>query len=149
VANAPTKTLVIDASLALKWELNDETHVENAVAIRDACLLASQLRLLAPSLFIYEVINGITVAGRRLRFEPWRGAQMLRRMLSIGVGLKTPDPGKTFDLAARFQISAYDAAYVALADTEAVELWTADEPLFRAVNASTPFVRWIADWPVA
>jgi predicted nucleic acid-binding protein len=148
VADAVTR-IVIDASLALKWELNDEEHVENAVVIRDASLLSRRLHLLAPSLFMYEVIDGITVAGRRIRFDPQRGAQMLRRMLSVGVTLRTPDPGRTFDVAARFQISAYDAAYVALAEMEAVELWTADYPLFRAVTASMPSVRWIGDWPLS
>jgi predicted nucleic acid-binding protein len=141
-------TIVIDASLALKWELNDEEFVENAVAVRDASLLIGQVRLIAPSLFVYEVINGITVAARRLRFNPSRGSQMLQRLFSVGVSLRTPDPARTYEIATRFQISAYDAAYVALAESAEAELWTADNPLFRAVSGSLPFVRWIGDWPL-
>ena len=138
--------MVIDASLALKWELNDEQHVDQAVNIRDACLLSGNIRLLAPSLFLYEVINGVTVAGRRLRFETTRGAQMIRRLFSVGVLLQTPDPGTVHAAAVRFGISAYDSAYIALAESERLELWTADRRLFDAVARDLQWVRWLGDW---
>ena len=72
---SPGQSVVIDASLALKWELNDEEHVENALAIRDSSLLTGYPRLLAPSLFVYEVVNGLAVAGQRLKFDPRRASK--------------------------------------------------------------------------
>jgi len=54
---------VVDASLALKWELNDEEFVEQAVAIRDAHLNVDTnvdtVLLTAPTFFPYEIANGI------------------------------------------------------------------------------------------
>jgi len=73
---------------------------------------------------------------------------MIRRLLSVGVLLQTPDPGAVYAAAVRFGISAYDSAYVALGESENLELWTADRQLFDAVTKDLPWVRWLGDWQI-
>ena len=52
------------------------------------------------------------------------------------------------ELAHRFGIpAAYDAHYLALAEVEKCELWTADERLWNAVRSEVDWVRWIGGSP--
>jgi predicted nucleic acid-binding protein len=46
--------------------------------------------------------------------------------------------------------TAYDAHYLALAETLGCELWTADRRLFNALQGTLPWVRFLGDftpWP--
>jgi predicted nucleic acid-binding protein len=51
-------------------------------------------------------------------------------------------------LAQRFDRSAYDAAYLALAEATGQEMITGDERLYRAVERELAWVRWIGDYQV-
>jgi predicted nucleic acid-binding protein len=55
-----TPYLVVDASIVLKWQLDDEEYVTEALALRDAWIKKQAVRLLAPTLLIYEVVNGFS-----------------------------------------------------------------------------------------
>jgi len=48
-----------------------------------------------------------------------------------------------------FEISGYDAAYVALAKTLEADLWTGDRRLFEKVRGRSELVRWIGDYRTA
>lgn len=43
------------------------------------------------------------------------------------------------------QDAAYDAHYLALAETLNCDLWTADERFYRAASATFKFVKWLAE----
>jgi len=53
---------------------------------------------------------------------------------------------RAFEIGRRYQQSAYDCLYVALAEQEGIELWTGDERLSRAMSGPFPFVRFLADY---
>ncbi|MBI3942280.1 MAG: type II toxin-antitoxin system VapC family toxin [Chloroflexi bacterium] len=40
---------------------------------------------------------------------------------------------------------AYDTAYLALAQMQQCDFWTADEKLYNATKAHLPWVRWIGE----
>ena len=61
--------LVVDASVVLKRQLEDEEGVPQALALRDDFLLHSRIDLTAPSLLLYEVTNAILTAARRGRLS--------------------------------------------------------------------------------
>lgn len=83
---------VIDASVALKWALDDEDAVEQALVLRER-YLADPLNfpLLAPTLWVYEIVNGLWVAVRRQCLPQEEMRSTLDDLLTIGVGLITPD----------------------------------------------------------
>lgn len=55
--------------------------------------------------------------------------------------------GKALETASRFrQTAAYDAHYLALADSLDCELWTADEKFYRSVRQEMGHVRWIGEF---
>ncbi len=66
---------VVDASVSLKWALDDEDQVAQAVALRDAAVFERRFEMLAPSLWVYEVVNGVVVAVRRGRIDRAIGRQ--------------------------------------------------------------------------
>ncbi|HDN79197.1 MAG: hypothetical protein DRI61_06260 [Chloroflexi bacterium] len=138
--------VVVDASVALKWGLDDEEHVAQAVALRDDWVLYKKHRLVAPSLFYYEVINGLRTAVLRGRITQELGAEILRNILGIGVLLVDPEAERIYRLACNHGIAAYDAAYLALAEALDCLLWTGDKSFYHAVHEKEPRVRWIGDY---
>jgi predicted nucleic acid-binding protein len=57
---------------------------------------------------------------------------------------------RALELADRFGLSAtYDAHYLALAEREGCEYWTADERLWNSVRAQLGWVRWLGEYSAA
>lgn len=138
-------TVVVDASVALKWALDDEEAVEQAVALRDDGL-QGRIRMIAPVLWSYEVANGLYVAARRGRVSFIQGSRALAALHTLGVQLAETEPGDCYALAERHRVAVYDAAYLALAVQVGAELWTGDHKFFLAVAPGLNAVRWIADY---
>lgn len=138
---------VIDASVVLKWQLDDEEDVDRALALRDDCLLAGAIDLHAPTLLVYELANAIRAASRRARLDEAVEQQALEHLLSAEIELHAPDPARVLATARRHGITGYDAAYVTLASELDVELWTGDLHLRNALDGKQPRVRAIAEYP--
>lgn len=137
--------MVCDASVALKWALADEEAVEQAVALRDDGI-AGRFEMAAPSLWIYEVVNGLVSAARRTRLSNSEGARALDLIMRIGVRIADPEAAHVYERAMSYELSGYDAAYVALAETLGTTLWTGDARLYRAMQRRRVRVRWIGDY---
>ena len=52
---------VIDASVALKWQFEDEEATDSATALLED-FIKDNIKLIAPTLFPYEIISAINVA---------------------------------------------------------------------------------------
>jgi predicted nucleic acid-binding protein len=59
--------LVLDASLALQWFLEDETNREYSLGVLASL---SERRALVPLIWFYEIGNGLVMAYRRKRISP-------------------------------------------------------------------------------
>ena len=125
--------IVVDASAAIAlirrepgWPaLAEVLHVSAQEAVR----------LLSPEALWLEIVN---VLVRRYGLPPSEVVEGLREMDDLGIDsvrLDRPLLLVTIDLQARFGLSAYDAAYLALAETEDARLLTLDRQLFRAAGA--------------
>ena len=147
-ARVGSRPTVIDASVALKWVLDDEQDIQQALALRDDFLRNRRIQLFAPSLYIYEVINGITSAIRRRRLRDAEGRDLLRSLLEAEVVLSVPGIDRMYKIALDFGLSAYDSSYVSLAEDLAADFLTADRQLYDAVRDKFPWVRWIGDYPI-
>ncbi|RJX23312.1 MAG: PIN domain-containing protein [Ammonifex sp.] len=138
---------VIDASVALKWALDDQDAVEQAIVLRDR-YLADPLNfpLLAPTLWIYEIVNGLWVAVRRQHLPQEELRSTLDDLLSIGVELVTPYVHRIAELALSYDLAAYDAAYLAVAEETGMPLWVGDRTFFAKVLGRCEKIRWIGDF---
>lgn len=134
--------IVVDASVTLKWVFDDEEAVEQAVALRDDAIEGIR-QMVAPSLWLYEVTNGLVTGVRRARLDARVGVRILEQLLAVGVRLVDPEPVTVFRLAVQHGLSAYDAAYASLAQALRAPMWTGDRRLRDAVGDP---VRWIGDY---
>lgn len=117
---------VADASVA-KWFLEEE-HSTQALALRDA-FATGKVELHALALMHYEFIDALC---QSKQFTGDELAMAARSLSKYGFRVWGPE-GEAFEataaLCGREGISAYDAAYVALAYHLKAKLYTADEEL--------------------
>jgi len=137
--------LVVDASASLKWVLDDEDGVVPSIVLRDDAH-RGQIQMVAPSLWLYEVTNALVVAYLKSRVDLRQGSLALALLLDQGVRIADPEPMYCLEIATSFEISGYDAAYVALAKTLEADLWTGDRRLYNKLRGRSKFVRWIGDY---
>lgn len=139
--------IVIDASVALKWYLPDEDKVIEADLLA-ADFFKGRAELLVPTLFDYEITNTLKVAVVRNRISEADAVAAIAKfqMLKIKRHDFPPHQDAAFRLALRYQRSAYDAAYLALAEANNLNLYTGDKRLFNAVSQSLTWVKWIGDY---
>ncbi|MBF2008587.1 MAG: type II toxin-antitoxin system VapC family toxin [Chlorogloeopsis fritschii C42_A2020_084] len=94
--------------------------------------------LLVPTLWSYEVTSSLrkAIASRSISDEI--ATRALQHILSLEICEVPPTPTlhlKALEWAAKLnQIVAYDAAYLALAESEGAEFWTADRRLAEAAR---------------
>jgi predicted nucleic acid-binding protein len=141
------KRLVIDASVALKWRLRDEEATCQADALLED-FLAGKLALLTPTLFDYEIANALRVAVTRQRLSEQDAATALADFAQYTIVRYdfTGIANLTFHLSSQYQRSAYDSAYLALAQTQGVWFFTGDRRLFNAVGHVLSWVKWLGDY---
>lgn len=134
--------VVIDASVATKWFLPEEDS-EKALRIRDEHAEGA-IDLAAPDLLYYEVTNALS-------YRPGLERIILREdiedMYDIGIQLVAPSR-EVLTLAAEkaqaLRVTAYDTAYLALAEMLGTIAITADEELHRKAGR-TRLTRLLAD----
>jgi len=138
------RRMVVEASVSLKWVLDDEEAVVQATALRDEAI-ARRIEMAAPSLWVYEVTNGLVTAVRRDRLTTEWAEQVLGHLMSLGIRLADPEVEDVSEQAVRYGRVASDAAYLALANALDARLWTGDRHFFNAVKDRVGFVCWIGD----
>ena len=141
------KRIVIDASVALKWRLRDEEATSQADALLED-FLAGKLELLTPTLFDYEIANALRVAVTRQRLSEQDAAMALTDFAQYTIVRYdfTGIASLTFHLSGQYQRSAYDSAYLALAQSQGVWFVTGDKRLFNAVGPVLSWVKWLGDY---
>lgn len=129
------REVVLDASVVLKWFHSEgEEHLQAARDLRSQ-FEAGELQVFAPPLLWLEVIN---VAARRWRWGLPQLEQLAALLPELGFVVAEPELHRVARWCA-IGLTAYDAAYVALAEQAAIELITADRELSRvAAPITTP-----------
>lgn len=115
--------VVLDASVVLKWfRAAGERHLDPARSLR-ATFEAGQLVVLAPPLLRLEIVNA---AGRRWRWAEDELVELAVALDGVGFEFEEPELARVASWTAR-GLTAYDAAYVALAEGRGIPLITDDD----------------------
>lgn len=117
---------VVDASVVLKWLLAEPS--ERAQAVLEEHLDGSD-RLIAPELLYYEVGNVLVT---KVRLDAKAISEIFGYFLDLHIesySLGTEEYHASIDLAHKYKLTVYDAAYLALALAINVKLVTADKRL--------------------
>lgn len=121
---------VIDSSMALAWALPDETSKE---AERFLSRMSVGNIFWVPALWWYEIANALLMAQRRKRLaeaERIRLIELYRRLpVQTDVALGSDLMGRLHSLSIEYNLSAYDAAYLELAQRRGLGLATVDRQL--------------------
>jgi len=119
--------IVIDASATIAWLFNEhsgdtwlDAHIDTA-------------SLVAPSLWRLEVLNTVLVGERRGKITQPQSAEFFEslRLLNITImdGVSSRSLEEFASFARPHQLTAYDAAYLDLAETLKLPLYTFDKNL--------------------
>ncbi len=133
--------MIVDASVVLRAFFPDEQQARAQELIRDH--VTGRIRLAAPTLILYEVTNAVVQAVRRERITDEEGEDILAAFDGLGVRMEPVTWEQMLPLARRFDRSAYDAAYLALAEARGETLVTGDLRLYNAVRDHLEWVQWI------
>ena len=127
---ARDQTLVVDASVALKWFV-DESNTEKALEVRD--YLKKEATPIVPALFFYEIANV-------LRYKPEFGSKDVKKIIKALIDFQFRiEPFErvanlTIDLAYQYGITIYDASYIAIGRRNQITVITADERLYSKLE---------------
>jgi len=132
------REVVLDASVVLKWFHSEgEAHAAAARGLREE-FEAGELKAVAPPLLWLEILN---VAARRWRWGVERLEALATSLSELGFELVEPEP----EVIARWAgqgLTAYDAAYVAVAEETGVPVITDDAQICQvAVELAEPLRR--------
>jgi predicted nucleic acid-binding protein len=127
-------SFVLDGSIPVAFIIEDERTVKVAGlmnrAARDGCVV--------PSLWRLEVANALRMAIRRRRLTQKSAAASLMDLEAIKVEADTETDHQawtiTWNLAARHNLTLYDAAYLELAGRRGLPLASLDAALRKAAH---------------
>jgi len=143
-------TVCVDSSIALKWVLQEDGSEEAERLL--ARWQQEQQKMVAPAHFYVEISS--VLRQRTLRtgsdhLEPGEALDALVILLDSGVMIHSSLPNlccRALSLAEELgQPTTYDAHYLALAESEGCEFWTADDRLYQAVRERFPWVRLLGE----
>ena len=133
-------SIVVDASIAAKWLIDEE----------DSDLAAQLLveDLIAPAILRLECVSAVL---KRLRMGELREGQVRQRISEIDrlpIRFHDVDEAEAVELAIRLRHPVYDCLYLALARRQGVQLITADARFVRAAAAAElgAHIRLLADY---
>jgi predicted nucleic acid-binding protein len=135
--------LVIDTSVFIKWYRQGEVLADRALILREA-YLDGRLVILAPSLCLYEFANVLCYKDD-LTTEQVQSA--VQSMFDIGIEWISPSRevlAGAVDIARSYQVTIYDAVFVALAAILDVNFVTADKRLTDRL-AVLPTVQYLGE----
>jgi predicted nucleic acid-binding protein len=131
-SDAP-RALIVDASVAVAILIEEPAGARAAAILRERDAAGGQI--LVPAVFWLEIVN---VLIKRYRQPPGLVLQSIVDLETLGVESVTLDRPHlllTIDAMGRGTLSAYDATYLALAESADAELLTFDRRLAAAAGA--------------
>jgi len=140
--------IVIDASIALRWLLPDP--------LSEACwkLYARTAeagdQITVPTLWVYEVVSGLTKAVYFGSLSPDEARKGLIQIFALGA--QPADPTESFSSRALEwtlrlnRAAAYDSFYLSLAEALGCHMWTADRRLYNSAREiRLEWVHWVEE----
>jgi predicted nucleic acid-binding protein len=123
---------VLDASVVISWVMSDESHPIAAVAFQKIQTDSA----VVPAIWWYEVRNSLVVNERRRRISAIDSARFLSDLSGFDIEVRPPENSQqTLELSRKYNLSVYDAAYLALAVEQNLPMVTLDEALESAARS--------------
>ena len=124
--------IILDASVVVKW-FSEEEYTEKALAIRERIRMGEE-RVIVPDLILYELANALKY---NPNFDANDVSDALTSIFDMDLEIVTPIPeiiNLAVALAFDYNITVYDAFYIALAKDLELTFITADRRLCERVR---------------
>lgn len=144
----------MDTSIVLAFYLPAEPYKDRAMALL-ADHAAGSVQLETPALTMYEILNVLSRCVRGLKpagtLSPDQATAILAAIdeLELGVHDISPSRQRVLDLAVTHSRTAYDAAFLALAEALDADFVTGDERLWRGVQGWAGRMTWVGEYGMA
>jgi predicted nucleic acid-binding protein len=112
-------SFVLDASIALKWFLEDEN--DRAYSLRVLQTITDEHCPIVPWLWYYEIANAVLTQVKRKRIEFEKAVAFLKIIDEMLIDIDPPEGSAILQLphmARQYNLTGYDAAYLELAEAE-------------------------------
>ena len=128
--------IIVDSSVIAKWYLPDEKD-DYALKIQQD-FTSRTIFISVPVLLFYEVNNILKSAAKSLRISKEKTYQAYEDLLQLDFTVYSSAAlfKEALQLAIAFDISSYDASYIALAEYLKVSVFTADEKLVKKASSN-------------
>ena len=136
----------VDASIVIRM-LVPGPYSQNALALL-AVWSKEQTSLIAPALLAFEVASVLRLYVHQKELTTEEGEAALEQFMQMGIRLSHRRGifPLAWELVQQFnRPRAYDTSYLALAQMNDCEFWTADKKLYNVVNQELPWARWVAE----
>ncbi|RLI92025.1 MAG: hypothetical protein DRO89_02890 [Candidatus Altiarchaeales archaeon] len=136
------KTLVLDASVIVKW-FCDEEYTDIALRIRDK-FFEGDLNVVVPELMFYEVLNAVRY---NEVFSKKDKRDIIDDLFSVDFDVVIPDReilSEAMKLALKTDTPVYDNVYLAVSRSAKCSFITADERYVDKIKAND--VVFLGDW---
>ena len=134
------KMIILDASVVVKW-FSEEEYTDKALEIRERIRMGEE-KVVVPDLLLYELANALRYNSN---FDANDVSDALTSIFDMDMDIVTPIPetiNSAVTLAFEYNITVYDAFYVALAKETELTFITADRRLCERVS-NLDFVKFI------
>lgn len=141
-------TLVVaDASVLAQWVIPDEEPCPGSERLM-ADVASGAVALLEPPLLVHELTNALSTAVRRGRMSRDDASLAWQAFVDLDMLFGLPEKGAASALRLSFLpgVTAYDASYVVLAESQRCPFYTADRRLAIALSGRSPWVRDISEY---
>ena len=134
-----TADIILDSSVIAKWFFPEESG-QLALKIKDD-FTTNVTSISAPLLLYWEINNLLKTATKRSRITAKSAVSVYEAFLKLNFIVYSSEElmAETLKIAIRFDISSYDASYVALAEYLQKPFFTADQKLLSKVISNFVF----------
>jgi predicted nucleic acid-binding protein len=124
---------VLDASVVVKW-YKDESGSDVALRLKDG-YVSGDFDIVVPDLIIYELANCIRFSSGSDEYDV---VDVVGNFTELGIDIVVPTLyllDGAANLSYKYNVTIYDAVYLALAKAVGAELITADKKFYERVKA--------------
>ena len=129
---------VLDNTVTMAWCFTEEATDFTTTLLSRLSDLTD--RAVVPALWLYEVVNVIELAVRKGRISGEKAAAFPESLADLPIEVENPSRTQVFvavrALAARYQLTAYHAAYLEPANRHRLPAASLDKALSRAAAAA-------------
>ena len=126
------ETVLLDSSVVLKWFRKDEVWRDEALRLRQA-YLDGHILICVPDLLIYEIANVLRYKPGLTRRQVQEALDSLFDMQIRIIEISHEVIRQAIHLAYSYDITVYDATFVATAESLNIQFITADDKLSQKI----------------